>query len=181
MFGRIRGMIGWHRLLKDYLVERSEDFPLLYKVEAIESALFSNLNDDNSIRHIVQMLIETHKEFSIANRAKLNVYLEPFGFFINKKGFVEITTPRDFFQDAIRHMILAIKKSKFFTATVSRSNKVVSLPTYKYYLQQSYKHFLRGNWDDMSIQLRKILEFLIVDSSKWLNLKDQKNIKTKKN
>jgi len=180
MFGRIKGMIGWRRLLKDYLVVKPEDFPLQSKVEAIENALSFNSNNDSSVCHILQILIENHKEFSIANRIRLNNYLDPLGLSMNEKGFIETIIPRDSFKGAIRSIFLAIQKSKFVTMTILHFNKTASLPSYKYHLTQSYKHFLGRNWDDMSSQLRKVLELSITDSSKWVEFEKSERYKNKK-
>lgn len=156
IYGTVMGRLGWRKLFQDYLHGYNDAFPS--KSDAIRFIIIKYKNDQEKLIAFFQLLIGEHRGTTVENQILINEHLRPFGLAVNNDCVVYLVNRGNSFLTEIDNLLTEISNKTRLVDTINTS-EVLKLQSH--HLNLAQKHFNDRNWDDMSSQLRKALEYLI--------------------
>jgi len=155
------GRLGWRKLLKSYLKDFNENDPFASKTDAIKFVMTKNKDNQGELMGFLQLLFSEHRGVTLDNLPILNEHLRSLGLAVNENCQVYLVNRGSSFLTEVDNLLSDL------LARISKAT--IDLTTAKnvleHHLSKAREHFENRNWDDMSSQLRKGLESLIVIAS----------------
>lgn len=159
IFGKVMARVTWKKMFKRHLKGIKWDSPFFSKSDAIESIIMKNKDDQQELMSFFQLLFNEHRGVTIQNLTKINEHLKSFGFTVDKDCIIYLVNREESFLTEVDNLLNEL--SEKIGDGLSATDKKRNLDTLYHHLSLAQKHFDNKDWDDMSSQLRKALEFLI--------------------